>query len=196
MKTWTVFLGVCGLAAILPLLSGYFAGSGSSSADFPGWTNKWRGVELRRIPLTWREQRFAEGFPGQIAQFTDGRRLLVMRYTARATRKLHGAADCFRGAGYRIRPLPLYTDEVGDRWGSFEASKDGEQLVVRERIFENSGRAWTDASSWFWHAAFGRTDGPWWAVTTVERALPPGRAKSPRSTEPSWTEESTVAPVL
>ncbi|MEZ5353480.1 MAG: hypothetical protein R2762_12655 [Bryobacteraceae bacterium] len=171
MKTWTLFLIVCGAAAIMPLLSGHFTREQDGSAGFPGWSSQWRGVALRRIPLTWREQRFAEGFPGQIAQFTDGSRLLLMRYTAQPTRKLHSAADCFRGAGYRVSPLPLYEDEHRERWGRFEAVRDRTMLIVSERVFENAGdNAWTDVSSWYWSASFGRTGGPWWAVTMVEEA--------------------------
>lgn len=181
MKNRTLFLIICGAAAMLPLVSGHFTTEVAGGAGFPGWASQWRGAPLRRIPLTWRDQRLAEGFPGEIAQFTDGRRLLVMRYTAQPTRRMHAAADCFRGAGYTVHPLPIYVDEQRERWGRFEAERDGTRLIVSERVFENNGEsAWTDVSSWYWNASFGRTGGPWWAITMVENAA---------GGEPSWIDE-------
>ncbi|MEZ5401199.1 MAG: hypothetical protein R2729_16130 [Bryobacteraceae bacterium] len=173
MKNRTLFLVVCGAAAMLPLMSGHFTTERESSAGFPGWSSEWRGAPLKRVPLGDREQRLADGFPGQVAQFTDGRRTLVMRYTAQPTRKLHSAADCFRGAGYTVTPLPIQIDERGERWGRFAAERDSLRYTVGERIFENTGEnAWTDVSAWYWSASFGRSSGPWWAVTTVEQAGP------------------------
>ena len=46
------------------------------------------------------EQRFAARFPGAIARFSDGERVIVLRHVERPTRMLHPAADCFRGLGY------------------------------------------------------------------------------------------------
>ena len=59
------------------------------------------------------------------------------------------------------------------RWGVFEASRQGQRMVVRERIYEASGAgSWTDVSSWYWAAALKRSPGPWWSVTVAEALLP------------------------
>lgn len=177
-KSRYLFLGVCVVAALLPLLAGNFSSSASSSENFPGWVTHWRGKPLRRLELGWREQNFARDFPGQIAQFSDGQRTILMRYTARPTRSLHPAVDCFKGSGYKIQPLDIRVDEQGERWGEFLAEGNGERWRVSERIFENSGgRDWTDVSSWYWSAAYGRSQGPWWAITVMEKAPSNGAAQ-------------------
>ena len=89
---------------------------------------------------------------------------------------MHAASDCFRGAGYAITEKPMDVDGDRGRWSCFEARKGAEGRLVCERIFENrkldepeSGTSWSDVSSWYWAAAFGRTKGPWWAVTTIRQ---------------------------
>jgi hypothetical protein len=170
MKAIYLFLVVCLAAAVMPLLPGSFTSIEAGSADFPGWATHWEGKPLRRLPLGWREQRFADGFPGQIAQFTDGQRLILIRYTAKATRLLHAAADCFRGAGYEVKPMAAQVDQRGEQWGRFLAKNQDDAWRVSERIFENQGRgSWSQVSNWFWSAAYGRSQGPWWAVTIMEK---------------------------
>ncbi len=139
----------------------------SRPVPFPGWMSHWQGEPLQRMPLSDCEARFANGFPGKIARFTDGERQYVIRWVHRKTRQLHPAVDCFRGSGYSIRPAPVRIDTVGERWGCFEAARSGEALDVCERIFDDAGNSWSDVSAWYWAAALGRSDGPWWAITRV-----------------------------
>ena len=161
------FVVACALAALAPVLPQPTAAS--ADAAFPGWPMTFDGRPLHPRPLLPREQRFAAAFPGRIAAFADGRRLYVVRWVTRATRRLHPAADCFRGAGYAIEPRPLRRDAAGRAWGSFVAVRGETRLLVRERIVEsNDGAAFTDASSWYWAALLGRSDGPWWAWTIVD----------------------------
>jgi hypothetical protein len=129
------------------------------------------------LPLGAVELRFAQDFPGRIARFTDGEREIVVRWVSQETRRLHPASDCFRGSGYSVEPQPLVIDNDGNRWGSFIASRSGEQLTVRERIYDQEGHAWTDVSAWYWSAATGKSRGPWWALTIAskQRNLPPER---------------------
>jgi len=54
------------------------------------------------------------------------------------------------------------------RYSRFTATRGAEQLLVSEQIYDESGRTWPDASSWFWSASLGQSAGPWWAVTIVE----------------------------
>ncbi len=174
-----LFLLSCFAAALMPLFplgdsGGRGRGSAGAGAEiFPGWPVHPAGRGWRELPLGEREAGFAKDFPGRVARFHDGEREWVLRWVTSPTRRLHPAADCFRGAGYVITPLSIVTDEKGRRWARFRAERDGERLLVRERIepaANPTAEGWTDASSWFWSAALGRAgDGPWLAWTSAER---------------------------
>jgi len=173
----SVLVVACALAALAPFASR--PGAAAADAAFPGWPATLDGRLLQARPLLPREQRFAAGFPGRIATFGDGRRLYVVRWVTRATRRLHPAADCYRGAGYAIEPRALLRDADGRSWSSFIAVRGQTRLLVRERIADaRGGEAFTDASSWYWAALLARSDGPWWAWTIVENA-PASAAASP-----------------
>ena len=173
MRRVACFVAACLMAAAAPLLPRPEGRAEAARAAFPGWPSHFDGLPLRELPLSEREARFAEGFPGRIGRFTDGRREIVLRWVAEETRMLHPAADCFEGLGYAVRRLP-----PEDGWGRFEASKGDEFLLVRERIADESGGAWTDVSAWYWAAFWERTPGPWWSVTTAE-AEPTDGTKRP-----------------
>jgi hypothetical protein len=134
---------------------------------FPGWPEHYAGRLLHPLPLGEREAAFARGFPGRIARFHDGQRQLVLRYVDRATRQLHPASDCFRGGGYAVTPRPVRREADGRLGSCFAAARGTESLLVCERIDGPDGRTWSDVSAWYWAALAG--DGPYWAVTVVER---------------------------
>ncbi len=166
----TAFALACLIVALLPLIP---RNTPSPIAiGFSGWPTEFEGRALTALPLTERELRFAEGFPGKLGRFHDGTRELVIRWVTRETRMLHSAADCFQGLGYRITPLPLQNDADGKRWQSFTAQRNDERLRIRERIYETNGtptnQSWSDVSAWYWQALLGRTKGAWWAVTIAE----------------------------
>ncbi|RKZ71594.1 MAG: hypothetical protein DRR19_32475 [Candidatus Parabeggiatoa sp. nov. 1] len=167
MRTLFIFLTACTLAAGVPLLpkGPYFH---AIDMPFPGWFHHFEGQALKKLQLSEREKYFNNGFPGHIAKFTDGQKILVIRWVTQATRKLHPATDCFKGVGYQVRVLPLRVDNEGKRWSSFEAMKNWEKALVYERIFDNAGNSWSDVSAWYWAALSGKTVAPWWAITVVE----------------------------
>jgi|CXWL01.1.fsa_nt_gi hypothetical protein len=172
MRAVLAFLTACALAALAPLVPRP-AADATTVAAFPGWPSSVEGRPLVAVPLAERDRHFADGFPGRIATFSDGPRLLLLRWVDRPTRQLHAAADCFRGAGYAVEPAPLLRDADGHLWGVSlasrdAASRDATRLHVRERIVDATGRAFTDASSWYWAALLGTSPGPWWAWTVVE----------------------------
>lgn len=136
-------------------------------SGFPGWPERFAGRKLEPVALSEREARFFAGFPGRVGRFTDGSRQLVLRWVASPTRRLHPAADCYRGLGYAIRPLPAQKDGDG-LWGRFEARRGGEVLLVRERITDSAGRSWGEVSEWYWATLLKRTEAPWWAATIAE----------------------------
>ncbi len=159
---------VCVLAA-LPLVLLLPERRVVGDEGFPGWPLRFEGRVLTEVPLEGADARFADGFPGKIARFTDGGRWLILRWVAQPTRKLHSAADCLRGMGYTVgeRTIRSAVDET--RWASFRAwDREGEALEVRERISDGTGRGWTDVSEWYWNASLGKTEGAWWAVTILE----------------------------
>jgi hypothetical protein len=170
MGRTALYLIICSLAALVPLLSIQSKQSQRAipRVAFSGWPETLDGHVLRPLPLTERELRFGGDFPGQIGRFTDGRREVIIRWVTEATRKLHSASDCFEGIGFSVRPLPLHLDGNGSFWSSFLATRENERLLVRERIYTDTGERWTDVSSWYWAAARESSTGPWWAVTIAE----------------------------
>jgi len=157
--------GLLALAAALPLFS---APRAAATPRHIEWPHEWEGRALRPLATSEVEQRFAARFPGAIARFSDGERVLVLRRVNEPTRMLHPAADCFRGLGYRIEHTQLEHDAQQRLWRCFEAEAGGQRLRVCERIEGEDGAAFVDASAWFWAAALGRSHGPWQAVTVVE----------------------------
>jgi hypothetical protein len=171
MKTSLLFLSLCVLAAWIPAWSRSSYQDEASAEAFPGWTAAPLPNDLSPLTPGEREARFAAGFPGRIGVFTDGTRTYVVRWVRTPTRKLHPAADCVRALGYSVKPMPIFAEANGTRWGVSLAERNHNQelMSVRERIVDSSGRAWTDVSAWYWSAALGRSVGPWWAVTIFER---------------------------
>lgn len=160
---------LCLIAALMPAQ----AKNGPMQASSDGacaWPLALEGRRLHYRPLTAEEERFARGFPGQIAVASAGDRRIVLRRVSRATRLLHPAADCLRGIGYAVKPLPAWRDPDGHLWSRLNATKPSETCVVRERITDASGRSWSDVSAWYWAVVLGQTDGPWLAVTAIESA--------------------------
>jgi len=181
MNVRTFFVGALLVAGVLPMAAHWSSQAVSRlpaewlarpvavASDTPSrvdWPTHFRDQPLTQLPLSELEQRFARRFPGAIARFTDGERVLILRQVNRATRQLHPAVDCFSALGFSVgRPRPI-VDAGGAQWSCFSASRTGTLLRVCERIHDSNGGAWTDMSSWFWAAQYG--GGPWWATTVVE----------------------------
>lgn len=132
------------------------------------WPTVFEGRSLAPAPPGPGDAALARDFPGRIARFTDGRRQIVLRRVARATRELHPARDCFRGLGYAIAPLAMRAVENGYA-SCFEAKRTNATLHVCERVTDAEGHVFADAPSWYWPALLGASPGPWLAAMTVER---------------------------
>jgi hypothetical protein len=128
---------------------------------------QWQGQPLRPLALSEVEQRFARQFPGTLARMTDGRQVLVLRAVHRPTRMLHPAADCYRALGYSVARQQLHLDDERRMWRCFEAARAGHALRVCERIVDERGIGFTDASAWYWSALLGQSHGPWQAITVA-----------------------------
>lgn len=162
------FLIACLAAALAPL-----AGAGKPAApdikarsEFPGWPATFENRELTQLPLSALEERFARDFPGRIARFTDGKREIIMRWVAGPTRKLHPAADCFKGSGYTVTSRPIIEAD-GQRWATFVAVRGNRNFLVSERIYDQQGRQWSDVSAWYWANQMGDSS-PAWAITVAQ----------------------------
>lgn len=127
----------------------------------------WQGRALRPLALSEVEERFARQFPGTLARMTDGQQVLVLRAVQRPTRMLHPATDCYRGLGYGIAHEQLQLDGEQHLWRCFEAARAGQRLRVCERIVDDRGNGFTDASAWYWAALLGQSQGPWQAITVA-----------------------------
>ena len=177
---WARSTPLCGLAAVLLVCAVLPLVRPLGAAGVPRperhalpheWPHHFEGRALQPLALGLVERRFAQAFPGAIGRFTDGERLLILRFVECPTRMLHPAADCYRGLGYRIEAARLEQDTRQRLWRCFEASRGPGQptrLRVCERIEDAAGGAFTDTSAWFWAALTERSVGPWQATTRVE----------------------------
>jgi hypothetical protein len=163
----TVFL----LAALAAALAPLFARTGDTAAakNFPGWPTHYEGRALTELPLTQRELAFVRDFPGRVGRFSDGRREIIIRWVGAPTRRLHPAADCLRGSGYTITPMPAKTDATGAAMGCFRARHGTERMTVCELIRDQRGASWPDVSAWYWNGMLGASPAPWWSFVVAER---------------------------
>ncbi len=132
------------------------------------WPTRLEGRPLRPLPPGVGDALLARDFPGHVARFSDGRRQVVLRQVARATRALHPPRDCFGSLGYTLTPLPMQMI-AGSLASCFEAARPGERLRVCEQVRSHGGAVHSDVPGWYWHAVTRADAGPWLAVMTVER---------------------------
>ncbi len=132
------------------------------------WPVRYEGRVLQPLPAGPGDALLARDFPGHVARFRDGRRQIVLRQVARATRLLHPPRDCFAALGYAIDPLPMRA-VPGGHASCFRASRDGRSLTVCDHIRARDGRVHADVAGWYWPALTGQSPGPWLAVMTVEQ---------------------------
>lgn len=147
--------------------------SATVAKPFPGWPTSFEGMPLHETPLTEQEAAFNTAFPGRIGRFTNGGRVVILRWVCHPTHRIHSSADCLRSAGYQTTYEAMVASPDGD-WSAFTAAHNGTMLQIRERCHDETGNSWPDVSSWFWAALAGQTRGPWWVVTVVSKA-PAGR---------------------
>lgn len=178
MRNLMFFILACSWAALVPLLAGPRGEVQGMGAVLP-WPTHWESRPLRLLPLTSQEMAFFGAVPGStpgsIARFTDGSMEILFRRVDRPTRKLHPSSDCLRALGYSIHPLRAESAAQGGTWSCFQAKRKDGSLRVREMVVAGNGvpgadgfqpgESWTDVSSWYWNALWGKTQGPWTAIT-------------------------------
>ena len=174
-KGWLLTLSCLALAtAILPVLplkspeSDEIISGKKEPVVFPDSIN---GDVLIEVSMPQRHQKFLKNFPGELKIFKSANKLYIVKRIEKPTRKVHPAADCFRGSGYSIDWQPIVVDKEGSRWSHFIANKGDERVSVKEHILDNNKNLWTDPSSWYWSAVLGETKPPWWGITVEEGGL-------------------------
>jgi exosortase/archaeosortase family protein len=146
----------------------------AKSAPFPphpiaDFTFNGLTLPLDPLPLTKAEHAFTRGFPGSLSSHRCGENQVILRRVTTATRKLHPSRDCLRAAGFETTNATTVRTAEGD-WARFTATRNGERLIVHERIVsEQDGSTWTDAAAWFWSALRHPLNGPWRAETVISR---------------------------
>jgi hypothetical protein len=161
------FLIACLIAGGVPLLPNSKTPV-DAAASFPGWPESIEGRSLQQLPLTEREKRFEQEYPGRFGRFTDGRREILLRFVAERTRKLHPTSECYKANGYTVDPLAVWVDAQGVSWGAFKITRNGETNWIYERVYNDYGDSFTDVSAWYWAAILDKTQGPWWYLTISE----------------------------
>lgn len=152
---------LCLVAALLPLAVPKRAAPAKPDVDWP--------ETFEGRPLVRGEDRIPAGdaFPGSLAQFSDGTRQILFKAVSRPSRRVHPAADCYRGSGWRIHPAPLHIDGDGRHWSAFDASRQGRTVQVRELVTDSDGKSWSTISAWYWSAVFDRTRPPWTVIVVA-----------------------------
>jgi hypothetical protein len=144
------------------------SGGAAASAPFPGWPTHYEGRALTELPLTPREGAFMQDFPGRVGRFSDGQREIIIRWVGAPTRRLHSAADCFRGSGYAITPIAARKSSGGTTMGCFRATLHGASITVCEVIRDERGGSWSDVSAWYWDGMLRSSPPPWWSIVVAQ----------------------------
>lgn len=127
-------------------------------------------LPLQVLPQTPTELAFAKSFPGSISSHRWGEDQVIFRRVTEATRRLHPSRDCLRAGGFETGEAVTVVRPDGTVWSRLVARRDGERLIVYERIVsERNNSTWTDASAWYWSALWHPLNGPWQAVTVISR---------------------------
>jgi hypothetical protein len=163
------FLVAVLVAAMSPLLARSSDAAAGANTNFPGWPSTYEDRALTQLPLTSGEAAFVRDFPGRVGRFSDGRREIIIRWVGAPTRRLHPSADCFRGSGYSISPMPVRKDATGAAMSCFRASHAADRPTVCELIRDEHGASWPDVSAWYWSGLLGGSAAPWWSFVVAER---------------------------
>jgi hypothetical protein len=170
----SVFVGALLVAGALPLAGHVMSSSaddasnrlaaGHPSSISVEWPTHFRDRPLTPLALGELEQRFAHRFPGSIARFTDGERMLVVRHVTRPTRQLHPAEDCFKALAYTV--------DARNRWSMMRAKRGA----------ASSRRAMADSCAYASASSTPKAaTGPTFRRGSGRRSTVAGRGARPRS---------------
>ncbi|MBI5092079.1 MAG: archaeosortase/exosortase family protein [Candidatus Hydrogenedentes bacterium] len=165
---YSLFALACVAAVIRPVFA--IAAEGAEVRTPTQWPTTWEGQRLIPVPVSEGMREYLRDFPGDSAQFQvgDTGKLILLRRTAFATRKLHSSENCYRGKGVTRKPMPAVRDTGGRLWSQFWLNRPfSAPRTVRQCYFSidpaaaggaledwvRDAPSWPDASSWYWAAA-------------------------------------------
>jgi exosortase/archaeosortase family protein len=167
------WVAACSAVVLVGLFSASANGAAIKGSEWlpRDWPETWDGHHLVAMEPDAMEEKFSEGFPGEIRRFAlpDGQ--LILRRVTRATRMLHPTSHCLRASGFRLlhQPVTTQAEDGGPCLRYQMTSPDGKVWDVTEYVRgpgEHSFR--TDSvSKWYWHALLHPSSGPWEAVTVM-----------------------------
>lgn len=159
MRKLVPYLLACVAAAAVPLI----ADARPAPRAFPGWPSQLDGRPLTRLPDTPEETRFYAEHATRHARFSDGQRIVLMRWADERIEGFHLAGPCFRAFGFQIQELPDRGSE-----SCFRAQRGDVVQRVCEHIRDGKGQTFASMEAWHLAQALRTTEPPYVGVSTVE----------------------------
>lgn len=160
MRQLVPYVLACFAAAAAPI----FADARPTRHDFPGWPSQLDGRPLTRLPDTPEEIRFYAEQPTRHARFSDGQRIVLMRWADERVEGFHLAGPCFEAFGFELQELPARAASES----CFRAQRGDVVQRVCEHIRDGQGRTYASMRAWRLAQALRTTEPPYLGVSVVE----------------------------
>jgi hypothetical protein len=160
------YLAVCGVALVVPLAS--HPHQQRATATFTGWPAELDGRALTRLPDTTDELRVYARLSVRHARFSDGQRIVLMRWTDERVEGFHLAATCYESFGFALSEARERTGFAGRPETCFRARRGHQTRHVCEHILGGNGRVFANLESWHIARLLGTTAPPYWGISVVE----------------------------
>jgi hypothetical protein len=160
------YLAACGLALIVPLA--WRPHEQRAAAAFAGWPAELDGRVLIQLPDTKDEARFFAQLPVRHARFSDGQRIVLMRWAADRVEGFHLAATCYEAFGFTLSEARERAGPAGRAETCFSARRGGQTRHVCEHIRDGNGRIFANLERWHLARLLGTTTPPYLGISVVE----------------------------
>ena len=159
MRKLVSYVLACVAAAAAPLV----ADARPATRAFAGWPSQLDGRPLTRLADTPEETRFYAEQPTKHARFSDGQRVVLMRWADERIEGFHLAGPCFRAFGFQLQELAPSSVE-----SCFRASRGDVTQRVCEHIRDGKGRTFGSMHAWHLAQLLGSTEPPYLGISIVE----------------------------
>jgi hypothetical protein len=159
MRKVVAYVLACAAAAAAPLV----ADARPAPPPFRGWPRQLEGRPLTQLADTPEEARFYAEHPTRHARFSDGQRIILMRWADSRIEGFHLAGPCFRAFGFQLEELPSRSSE-----SCFRAKRAGVTQRVCEHIRDGKGRTFASMEAWHLAQMLRTTEPPYVGVSIVE----------------------------
>jgi len=165
---WCPLFTILGLASAVLLIPQPSKANATAISDVE-WPTREGNTPLFEIAIPEDQADFLQHFPGSVKVFASADSIWIYRWVNRPTRQLHPARDCYRAAGWEVLEEKQILDTSGHRWSRTHLVHGTREMEIHEQIRDANGTArWTEPSQWFWDAALGRSQGPWWMISRID----------------------------